>query len=88
MSTEEERRIMERRRRKEKERGRREAEARMIGGEEVRKGRFSVLGERRGRESERGASFSAMQVLEIPARGRGFPLVTTIQLYNLLLLLL
>ena len=34
-----------------------------------------VLGERRGRESEGGASFLAMQVLEIPARGRGFPLV-------------
>ena len=35
----------------------------------------AVLGERRGRESEGGASFLAMQVLEIPARGRGFPLV-------------
>ena len=35
----------------------------------------AVLGERRGRESEGGASFLAMQDLEIPARGRGFPLV-------------
>ena len=48
----------------------------MIGVEEVRK--RAVLGERRGRESEGGASFLAMQVLEIPARGRGFPLVTII----------
>ena len=38
----------------------------------------AVLGERRGRESEGGASFLTMQVLEIPARGRGFPLVILI----------
>ena len=48
----------------------------MIGVEEVRK--RAVLGERRERESEGGASFLAMQVLEIPARGRGFPLVIII----------
>ena len=51
----------------------------MIGVEEG-----AVLGERRGRESEGGASFLAMQVLEIPARGRGFPLVclNAIIIYN------
>ena len=46
---------------------------REIGGEETR---------RRGEEEERmrggGALFLAMQVLEIPAGGRGFPLVTFI----------
>ena len=53
----------------------------MIGGENDRSRgeEGAVLGEIRGRESEGGASFLAMQVLEIPARGRGFPLVYRIR---------
>ena len=61
------------------EKEKREGEGeRRSGGENDRRGgeEGAVLGERRGRESEGGASFLAMQVLEIPARGRGFPLVS------------
>ena len=58
------------------ERRRGRVEERMRGGEEERRGGDEER--RRGEEKERirgGALFLMMQVLEIPAGGRGFPLV-------------